>query len=119
MARATFAWTLLRASSSPPRSWKTAVITGPRPGGQAMAMLRAVISPFILRRLKQQVLTELPDKTEIIHHISLSPEERQLYEATRRAPRETVPVRTPLTDLKASEMEALNALIKKLGSQAL
>ena len=37
-----------------------------------MAMLRAVISPFILRRLKQQVLTELPDKTEIIHHISLS-----------------------------------------------
>ena len=38
-----------------------------------MAMLRAVISPFILRRLKQQVLTELPDKTEIIHHISLSP----------------------------------------------
>lgn len=51
---------------------------------QHMAMLRAVISPFILRRLKQQVLTELPDKTEIIHHISLSPEERQLYEATRR-----------------------------------
>lgn len=49
-----------------------------------MALLRAVISPFILRRLKQQVLTELPDKTEIIHHISLSPEERQLYEATRR-----------------------------------
>ncbi|MFM4825491.1 SNF2-related protein [Aeromonas bivalvium] len=49
-----------------------------------MALLRAVISPFILRRLKQQVLTELPDKTEIVHHISLSAEERQLYEATRR-----------------------------------
>jgi len=29
------------------------------------------------------------------------------------------PVRTPLTDLKAAEMEALDALIKKLGSQAL
>jgi len=29
------------------------------------------------------------------------------------------PVRTPLTDLKAAEMDALNALIKKLGSQAL
>ena len=49
-----------------------------------MALLRAVISPFILRRLKQHVLTELPDKTEIVHHISLSAEERQLYEATRR-----------------------------------
>ncbi|PJG57719.1 DEAD/DEAH box helicase [Aeromonas cavernicola] len=51
---------------------------------QHMALLRSVISPFILRRLKQQVLTELPDKTDIVHHISLSPEERQLYEATRR-----------------------------------
>lgn len=51
---------------------------------QHMALLRAVISPFILRRLKHHVLTELPDKTEIIHHISLSPAERQLYEATRR-----------------------------------
>jgi len=29
------------------------------------------------------------------------------------------PVRTPLTDLKAAEMDALDALIKKLGSQAL
>lgn len=29
------------------------------------------------------------------------------------------PVRTPLTDLKAAEMEALDTLIKKLGSQAL
>ncbi|MGL5947631.1 MAG: DEAD/DEAH box helicase [Aeromonas sp.] len=49
-----------------------------------MARLRAIISPFILRRLKQEVLTELPAKTEIVHHIALSSEERELYEATRR-----------------------------------
>lgn len=49
-----------------------------------MALLRALISPFILRRLKQHVLAELPDKTEIVHHVSLSAPERELYEATRR-----------------------------------
>ena len=38
-----------------------------------MAMLRAVISPSSCAASRQQVLTELPDKTEIIHHISLSP----------------------------------------------
>ena len=48
-----------------------------------LAQLRGVISPFVLRRLKQQVLTELPEKTEIVHHVSLSDEERALYEATR------------------------------------
>ncbi len=48
-----------------------------------LAQLRGVISPFVLRRLKQQVLTELPDKTEIVHHVSLSDDERALYEATR------------------------------------
>ena len=48
-----------------------------------MEQLRGVITPFVLRRLKRQVLTELPEKTEIVHHISLSNEERALYEASR------------------------------------
>ena len=48
-----------------------------------MEQLRGVITPFVLRRLKRQVLTELPEKTEIVHHISLSDEERALYEASR------------------------------------
>lgn len=51
---------------------------------QHMALLRSVIHPFVLRRLKQEVLAELPEKTEIVHHITLSQAERELYEATRR-----------------------------------
>lgn len=51
---------------------------------QHMALLRSVIHPFVLRRLKQEVLSELPEKTEIVHHIALSQAERELYEATRR-----------------------------------
>lgn len=46
--------------------------------------LRQVIAPFILRRLKQQVLTELPARTEINLPIELSQEEVTFYEALRR-----------------------------------
>ncbi|MND75302.1 ATP-dependent helicase HepA [compost metagenome] len=49
-----------------------------------LAQLRAVISPFVLRRLKREVLTELPEKTEIVHRVRLSKAEQSLYEASRR-----------------------------------
>ncbi|WP_052446070.1 DEAD/DEAH box helicase [Aeromonas fluvialis] len=49
-----------------------------------LAQLKGVIAPFVLRRLKREVLAELPEKTEIVHHVELSGEEQALYEASRR-----------------------------------
>lgn len=49
-----------------------------------MLRLRALVSPFIMRRVKKEVLTELPEKTELIHHIELSAKERSAYEAVRQ-----------------------------------
>ena len=46
--------------------------------------LRKLIQPFILRRLKQQVLTELPSRTEITLQVELSKEEMAFYEALRQ-----------------------------------
>lgn len=46
--------------------------------------LKKLISPFILRRLKSNVLDELPPKTEIIKKIELSKQESAYYEALRR-----------------------------------
>lgn len=46
--------------------------------------LKRLIQPFLLRRTKSEVLEELPAKTEIIHHVELSPEERALYENIRQ-----------------------------------
>jgi SNF2 family DNA or RNA helicase len=43
-----------------------------------------IIAPFILRRLKTDVLTELPSRTEINIHVELSHEESALYEAIRQ-----------------------------------
>jgi SNF2 family DNA or RNA helicase len=46
--------------------------------------LKQLIQPFILRRLKSEVLTELPSRTEITIHVEPSLEEKAFYEALRR-----------------------------------
>lgn len=51
---------------------------------QARHRLRTLIQPFLLRRTKNQVLQELPSRTEILLHVDLSKEEIAFYEALRR-----------------------------------
>ena len=51
----------------------------------ARSRLRRLVSPFLLRRTKAQVLTDLPPRTEIIHRVEPGPEERAFLEATRRS----------------------------------
>lgn len=46
--------------------------------------LKALVSPYILRRLKSEVLSELPPKTEQIIHVEQTKEEAAFYEALRR-----------------------------------
>lgn len=51
---------------------------------QARSKLKKLIQPFLLRRMKNQVLEELPNRTEILLHVELSREEMAFYEALRR-----------------------------------
>ncbi|MEL7511848.1 MAG: DEAD/DEAH box helicase, partial [Cyanobacteria bacterium J06554_3] len=50
----------------------------------ASTALRKLIGPFILRRTKDQVLKELPSRTDITLAVDLSEEETTFYEALRR-----------------------------------
>jgi superfamily II DNA or RNA helicase len=50
----------------------------------ARVRLRRLIQPFILRRTKAQVLSELPPRTEIVLPVELTQEETALYESLRR-----------------------------------
>tara|TARA_R110000744_G_scaffold130926_3_gene238864 strand:+ start:15503 stop:19810 length:4308 start_codon:yes stop_codon:yes gene_type:complete len=50
---------------------------------KASQALKTVIQPFILRRMKNQVLTELPSRTEINIRVEMSAQERDFYEALR------------------------------------
>ena len=56
----------------------------------ALARLRRLVAPFLLRRTKAQVLSDLPPRTEIIHRVEPGPEERAFLEASRRAALERV-----------------------------
>lgn len=47
------------------------------------ATLRRLVAPFILRRLKNDVLSDLPEKTEITLPIFLDDDERHAYEGLR------------------------------------
>jgi superfamily II DNA or RNA helicase/predicted transcriptional regulator len=51
---------------------------------EAKQLLKKLIQPFILRRTKTQVLTELPPRTEISLQVELSDDERHVYEALRQ-----------------------------------
>ena len=51
---------------------------------RALARLGRMVSPFILRRLKQDVLTELPPKTEQVLPSTMEDAQRQVYLATLR-----------------------------------
>ena len=52
--------------------------------------LRRRIRPFLLRRLKEDVLTELPEKTETVLTVDMTPEQARVYRAAlqRLRPRE-------------------------------
>jgi len=50
---------------------------------ETSARLRRLISPFVLRRTKTEVLDDLPSRTEITLNVELSEDEATLYEALR------------------------------------
>jgi superfamily II DNA or RNA helicase len=52
---------------------------------KARGRLKKLIQPFILRRTKNQVLEELPSRTEITIRVEMSEQESAFYEALRRS----------------------------------
>ena len=69
------------AAASAPSTEENAVSEGQSAARQA---LRALVRPFILRRTKSEVLTELPPRTEQVIEVDLPDDERAFYEALRR-----------------------------------
>jgi superfamily II DNA or RNA helicase len=57
---------------------------------KARGRLKKLIQPFILRRTKNQVLEELPSRTEITIKVEMGEQEAALYEALRRTALETL-----------------------------
>ncbi len=70
------------------------------------------IRPFILRRTKAEVATELPPKETILRHINMGTEQRELYDTIRATLHDSV--RDQLSELGPNQgrFVVLNALLK-------
>jgi superfamily II DNA or RNA helicase len=75
----------------------------------AAERLRERLRPFILRRRKQEVATELPPRTEVVLRCVLTDDEQNVYNAIQAATREDVIKRLAAG---GSVIEALEALLR-------
>ena len=74
--------------------------------------LKELINPFLLRRTKEQVATELPEKTEQILFCTMDTEQQQLYDAYRNKYRDYLLNKIDETGLGKSKMYVLEGLTK-------
>lgn len=70
------------------------------------------ISPFMLRRTKREVATELPEKTEIIQKIDMGVKQRDLYEGIRITMEKKVRDAIAAQGISESHLILLDALLK-------
>ena len=80
--------------------------------GDAQLALNRRVSPLILRRTKDQVATELPEKTELIHGVELTKKQSDLYESVRAAMDKRVRDAIAAKGLGQSHIIVLDALLK-------
>ena len=77
-----------------------------------LALLRARLSPFMLRRTKAAVAKELPPKIETMEHIELPASQANLYEVIRVATEAKVQAALATKGLARSQITVLDALLK-------
>jgi superfamily II DNA or RNA helicase len=75
-------------------------------------LLAARVRPFILRRRKEDVASELPPKTEVIRRVQLQGQQRALYESVRVAADEQVRRVLERKSFDGAQIAILDALLK-------
>lgn len=74
--------------------------------------LRARVRPLLLRRTKEEVVPELPPKTELVRPVELRGAQRDLYESIRLAAHGKIRAAIAERGLQASTFTILDALMK-------
>lgn len=74
--------------------------------------LTAKVTPFLLRRTKKEVVTELPDKTEIIKVAEFEPDQANLYETIRLTMEAKIRDVVAENGIGKSQIMILDALLK-------
>lgn len=74
--------------------------------------LRKIIYPFLLRRTKDQVAPDLPDKTEIILWCEMGREQRSIYESYRKYYRDVILKKIDDVGMNKAGMYVLEGLLR-------
>jgi non-specific serine/threonine protein kinase len=74
--------------------------------------LRKLLYPFILRRTKEQVAKDLPDKTETILFCEMEEEQRKVYDAYRNDYRDKILGTIETQGIQKSQLTILQGLMK-------
>jgi len=74
--------------------------------------LRKLLYPFILRRTKEQVAKDLPEKTETILFCEMEKEQRKIYEAYRNSYRDKIMGTIDQQGIDKSQLTILQGLMK-------
>jgi SNF2 family DNA or RNA helicase len=73
--------------------------------------LQEKIKPFVLRRTKKQVATELPEKTEMVIYCEMNAEQRRIYETYETEIREFISAKDE-DEIQKNSMHVLTGLTK-------
>jgi len=83
-----------------------------RADGTSLSLVARGLQPLLLRRTKEQVLSELPEKTELTIHCELGPTERRVYDELRDYYKQSVQQQISERGLSGSRMHVLEALLR-------
>lgn len=84
----------------------------PDVGDSGRALIARAVRPFILRRTKEQVAPELPEKLEQTIYVELDPKERKRYDELRDHYRAALLGRIDREGIAKSRIQVLEALLR-------
>ena len=93
-------------------AFKAAAIGRPQADAEDVAMLARAVRPFILRRTKEQVAPELPERSEQTIQCELEGPQRRLYEQLRAHYRQSLLARISKNGINKSKIQVLEALLR-------
>jgi len=93
-------------------SFKQRFGTGREADSASLKMLRRTLRPFILRRKKEQVATDLPEKIEETILCEMEPEQKKVYKRVKQQAKNNVLARVRANGVARSKLHILEALLR-------
>ena len=90
--------------------YETPIVKGE--DGNSMRKLKMLIEPFILRRIKEEVLTELPDKTITILNNEMEDEQQKIYMSYMSQVKEEIETEISINGFEKSQIKILSLLMR-------